>query len=904
MVHLRTDNGTEFAGEFQKLPELDADGKREYDPVHVSKSAPGNQQQNGGAEGSWNTILRPTRTMIGHSGLPMSYWPYAVKYAAICSRRKMVEARDFTTHEAYSGKVPNLMRHRPFGSLVITKNLAPDHKLAPKGMMGVYLGLAEGGVHVLLFTTRKVIKARHQDNVYLENFFPFNCDDVQELAKRTMHNWIKEERFGDEAISMLDRVEARFDPYKSTLRTVLHRQVERVPVQEGSEELVEASSGRAGEEDEVVGSSRKSARVRTKTKPDGLYSAANVLFEGHVEPYASEMLKLEEASVSAVALEHGSAFKDDEWGQRFRIQDSDWTVHALTQDAYTFHVKKKDPRVAEADSKEMEGLMKMGSILIMKRDQCPKGVTRLKTWMMRKEKDQVPVDRAENKGGSPQEDDLSMQEEFDRVVGASFGKELDGKFVKSRLILGGHLAPKQSARLTQSPALGTHMVSAMLSLVATFNLTKRIGSDLTQAFPQVELPPEVGNIWADPPPGSQLEKEGKLLLFIRNHYGLTTASRSLWNEHKGWLVDAGFVPSRVSQTLLFFFTRTCFILAACHVDDVSWYSRAGEDWMILNNIFEKYAKRWVCTRNTLDKFLGLNFEYSDQGIFLHAHDFQEKMAAKWGLEGVKCPRTPVAVGKELPYHLEGEADPAIDKLQLLSDTATLGWIASPVRADLLFGVQVARICLQNPQKDTRDFVNRLMRFLVGGEVIWGIKYRYNSTVWNPEEWCGGIPYSLRTQTDASHYNFHQKIGKTAASYIVRDNCGNIVHYGMKWTKNASYSTMESETMALAIGGLKQSAFRSLGEDLKVSNAKDILQCDNKAVVILGESGVPNEASRLVWIRYWILRDLLESGEVKLEHIAGVENDANFMTKTLGRVAFETQRLRIMESRLKKTISKK
>jgi hypothetical protein len=34
------------------------------------------------------------------------------------------------------------------------------------------------------------------------------------------------------------------------------------------------------------------------------------------------------------------------------------------------------------------------------------------------------------------------------------------------------------------------------------------------------------------------------------------------------------------------------------------------------------------------------------------------------------------------------------------------------------------------------------------------------------------------------------------------------------------------------------------------------------------------------------------GEVKLEHIAGVENDANFMTKTLGRVAFETQRLRI------------
>jgi len=36
----------------------------------------------------------------------------------------------------------------------------------------------------------------------------------------------------------------------------------------------------------------------------------------------------------------------------------------------------------------------------------------------------------------------------------------------------------------------------------------------------------------------------------------------------------------------------------------------------------------------------------------------------------------------------------------------------------------------------------------------------------------------------------------------------------------------------------------------------------------------------------------------VEHIAGVENDANFLTKTLGRVAFEMQRMRIMESRPK------
>ena len=72
------------------------------------------------------------------------------------------------------------------------------------------------------------------------------------------------------------------------------------------------------------------------------------------------------------------------------------------------------------------------------------------------------------------------------------------------------------------------------------------------------------------------------------------------------------------------------------------------------------------------------------------------MNQSWRTSGsldVKCPKTPVALGRELPYHAQGEADVTVDKMQLLSDTATLGWVASTVRADLLYGVQVARICL-------------------------------------------------------------------------------------------------------------------------------------------------------------------------------------------------------------------
>jgi len=137
LVHVRTDGGSEFAGKFQKIPEPGPDGKRDYDPVHMSKSVPGNQQQNGGAEGSWNIFMQPTRKMMEASGLPMKFWPFAVKYAGHCSRVRLVERETYTAYEAYSGKKPDLKKYRPFGALVITRNLSPDHKLAPRGLMGV-----------------------------------------------------------------------------------------------------------------------------------------------------------------------------------------------------------------------------------------------------------------------------------------------------------------------------------------------------------------------------------------------------------------------------------------------------------------------------------------------------------------------------------------------------------------------------------------------------------------------------------------------------------------------------------------------------------------------------------------------------------------------------------------------
>ena len=200
-LHLRTDNGSEFVGEkFQGLPPLGEDGTRVYDPVFTTRSAPGNQQQNGGVEGTWNSFLGPARKMLAGSGVAMKYWPFAVIYAAMCSRCGMVVDEDVTKHEVFMGVIPGLKKHRPFGILLVTKNLLPDHKLAPRGLMGIFLGICEGGIFVLFFITRQVGKARFEDTIFFENHFPFSKGSIKELARNMTLEWAREAKYGQELL--------------------------------------------------------------------------------------------------------------------------------------------------------------------------------------------------------------------------------------------------------------------------------------------------------------------------------------------------------------------------------------------------------------------------------------------------------------------------------------------------------------------------------------------------------------------------------------------------------------------------------------------------------------------------------------------------------------------------------
>ena len=69
----------------------------------------------------------------------------------------------------------------------------------------------------------------------------------------------------------------------------------------------------------------------------------------------------------------------------------------------------------------------------------------------------------------------------------------------------------------------------------------------------------------------------------------------------------------------------------------------------------------------------------------------------------------------------------------------------------------------------------------------------------------------------------------------------------------------------------------------------VILCDNRSGIYLSENPVFHDRSKHIDIRYHFIRDMVQRGVVRLDHIATDEQVADILTKPLGKVKFLTFR---------------
>jgi len=73
----------------------------------------------------------------------------------------------------------------------------------------------------------------------------------------------------------------------------------------------------------------------------------------------------------------------------------------------------------------------------------------------------------------------------------------------------------------------------------------------------------------------------------------------------------------------------------------------------------------------------------------------------------------------------------------------------------------------------------------------------------------------------------------------------------------------------------------------------IVHQDNMATIRILDNPVNNGITKYIAVKYFWIREFIENNTIKLQHISGANNPADFLTKPLGGEAFHVGRARLM-----------
>ena len=130
-------------------------------------SAPGMPQQNGVAERRNQTLLDMVRFMLSFSGLPISFWGYALDTATYILNPISSKSVPKTPRELWFGRKPSLEHLHICGCLANVPKVKTN-KLEPKSEVCTFVGCPKGNKCWLFYNPREQKVLASTNTVFLE----------------------------------------------------------------------------------------------------------------------------------------------------------------------------------------------------------------------------------------------------------------------------------------------------------------------------------------------------------------------------------------------------------------------------------------------------------------------------------------------------------------------------------------------------------------------------------------------------------------------------------------------------------------------------------------------------------------------------------------------------------------
>ena len=187
--------------------------------------------------------------------------------------------------------------------------------------------------------------------------------------------------------------------------------------------------------------------------------------------------------------------------------------------------------------------------------------------------------------------------------------------------------------------------------------------------------------------------------------------------------------------------------------------------------------------------------------------------------------------------------------------------------------------MERPTVEHQQAVKRILRY-VAGTTDYGLHYKSNP---GATQFVGYCDSDLAGDVDTSK-------STSGMLFFLGDS---LVSWQSLKQRVVALSSCEAEYIA-ATSAATQALWlaRLLGELLGKGADAVELRVDNKSALALAKNPVFHERSKHIRIKYHFIRNCLEEGSVKASHINTVDQLADILTKSLGRVRFHELRTQI------------
>eukprot|EP00253_Pinus_taeda_P024898 PITA_24898 len=241
-------------------------------------------------------------------------------------------------------------------------------------------------------------------------------------------------------------------------------------------------------------------------------------------------------------------------------------------------------------------------------------------------------------------------------------------------------------------------------------------------------------------------------------------------------------------------------------------------------------------------FLGIEVDQNENGIFISQARYINEVLGRFNMQECKAAITPTVMGLKLSREDSSkDFDPSLYK----SIVGSLMYLTT-TRPDIMYAVSLISRFMERPKEARWQAAKRIL-----------------------SDWAG----SVDDRKSTSGYVFHMGSGA--------------ISWASKKQSIVALSTAEAEYVAATAAACQAVWMRRMLRSLGQEQAKEtVIFCDNSSAIALSKNSVFHKRTKHIDTRFHYIRELVNNGEIVLEHCRTQEQVADILTKPLDQKSFE------------------